>query len=184
MYSSNARFGLHARASPRAPFFVFFFSRTLADDVIGVGPAPCSNVTIRRTNVVSRNICVGGATEGGVSNVLFEDVSVGDPNTVTSPWAIKFKVSTGLLRNVTFRRLKIGKIGNTPWMYPTRAPGDAFHIDVRPPPNATYSWLGLEFDHSGLVSTTVPPPTRRVVIYFVPVLIAILFLRWYCIMPV
>ena len=29
-----------------------------------VGPAPCSNVTVRRTTVVSRNICVGGATEG------------------------------------------------------------------------------------------------------------------------
>eukprot|EP01046_Picozoa_sp_COSAG06_P056882 COSAG06_NODE_10908_length_1598_cov_1.166111_2_plen_156_part_00 len=34
-----------------------------AYDVVGVGPAPCSNVTIRRTNVISRNICVGGATE-------------------------------------------------------------------------------------------------------------------------
>lgn len=107
-----------------------------AYDVAGHGPAPCSNVTVRRTTVVSRNICVGGATEGGVSDVLFEDVAVGDPTTVTSPWAIKFKVSTGHLRNITFRRLKLGKIGDTPWMYPTGAPGDAFHLDLRAPPPA------------------------------------------------
>ena len=37
------------------------------------------------------------------------------------------------LRNITFRRLRIGRIGNTPWMYPAGAPGDAFHIDIRPP---------------------------------------------------
>ena len=87
-----------------------------AYDVLGYGPAPCSNVTIRRVKVVSRNICVGGATQGGVSDIVFEDMSVGDPTTVTSPWAIKFKVSTGHLRNISFRRIKIGRIGNTPWM--------------------------------------------------------------------
>lgn len=84
-----------------------------SDDVRGVGAAACSNVTIRRTNVVSRNICVGAATEGGVSDILFEDMAVGDPDTVTSPWAIKFKVSTGVLRNITFRRLRLGQIGDT-----------------------------------------------------------------------
>ena len=128
-----------------------------AYDVVGVGPAPCSNVTIRRTNVVSRNICVGGATEGGVSDILFEDVSVGDPDTVTSPWAIKFKVSAGQLRNITFRRLRIGRIGNTPWMYPAGAPGDAFHIDIRPPPNATRpppTMDGLTFEDISVVAVT------------------------------
>ena len=101
-----------------------------AYDVRGVGPAPSVNVTVRRTNVVSRNICVGGATEGGVRNILFEDVQVGSPDVVTSPWAIKFKVDTGSLRNITFRRLRLGRIGDTPWMYPANAPGDAFHIDI------------------------------------------------------
>ena len=54
-----------------------------------------------------------------MSDILFEDVSVGDPDTVTSPWAIKFKVSQGQLTNITFRRIRIGRIGNTPWMYVT-----------------------------------------------------------------
>ena len=128
-----------------------------AYDVRGVGPAPCSNVTIRRTNVISRNICVGGATEGGVSDILFEDVSVGDPDTVTSPWAIKFKVSTGHLRNITFRRLKIGRIGETPWMYPTKAPGAAFYIDIRSHPNATApppTMEGLTFEDISVVSVS------------------------------
>jgi len=50
-----------------------------AYDVACFGPAPCSNVTVRRTTVVSRNICVGAATVSGASDILFEDVTVGDP---------------------------------------------------------------------------------------------------------
>jgi polygalacturonase len=130
-----------------------------AYNVVGVGPAPCSNVTIRRTNVVSRNICVGGATEGGVSDILFEDVAVGDPDSVTSPWAIKFKVSTGHLRNITFRRIRIGRIGDTPWMYPTRAPGDAFHVDIlsrhtagKPPTQPPPTMEGLSFEDISIVA--------------------------------
>ena len=80
--------------------------------------------------MLSRSICVGADTEGGVSNILIEDVSIGDPDTITSPWAIKFKVSSGSLHNLTFRRLQIGKIGDTPWMHP-RAPGQAFMMSVQ-----------------------------------------------------
>jgi len=127
-----------------------------AYNVRGVGPAQCSNVTVRRTKVISRNICVGAETEGGVSNILFEDVSIGDPFTVTSPWAIKFKVTHGSLRNITFRKLKIGKIGNTPWMYPTTAPGQAFYINILPGrDNATAkppTLDGLTFEDISIVS--------------------------------
>jgi polygalacturonase len=128
-----------------------------AYNVRGVGPAPCANVTIRRTNVISRNICVGGATEGGVSDILFEDMQVGSLDAVTSPWAIKFKVSTGSLRNITFRRLRLGRIGDTPWMYPTNAPGDAFHIDIveHSPPVAGHSpptIEGLTFEDISVVA--------------------------------
>lgn len=124
-----------------------------AYDVVGVGPAPCRDVTVRRTKVLSRNICVGAATQGGVSNILFEDVSIGDPNTVTSPWAIKFKVSTGDLQNITFRRLEIGKIGNTPWMYPKTAPGQAFYINVEGGRGASPPTMnGLTFEDISVVS--------------------------------
>ena len=127
-----------------------------AYDIRGVGPAPCRNVTVRRTKVLSRNICVGGATEGGVHDVLFEDMSVGDPRTVTSPWAIKFKVSTGTLSNITFRRLQLGMIGDTPWMYPTGAPGSAFHLDIRAnpktPQDPSPTITGLTFEDITVVS--------------------------------
>ena len=126
-----------------------------AYNVAGVGPAPCVNVTIRRTDVISRNICVGAATEGGVRDIVFEDMTVGSPDAVTSPWAIKFKVSTGHLRNITFRRLKIGQIGDTPWMYPTGAPGDAFHIDILGKPGATAApptMEGLTFEDISVVA--------------------------------
>lgn len=126
-----------------------------AYNVAGVGPAPCVNVTIRRTDVISRNICVGAATEGGVRDIVFEDMTVGSPDAVTSPWAIKFKVSTGNLRNITFRRLKLGRIGDTPWMYPTGAPGDAFHIDILGKPGATVTpptMQGLTFEDISVVA--------------------------------
>jgi hypothetical protein len=44
------------------------------------------------------------------------------------PWAIKFKISSGYISNVTFRRLRIGQVGDTPWMYPNSKAG-AFMID-------------------------------------------------------
>lgn len=55
------------------------------------------------------------------------------------------------------RRLQIGKIGDTPWMYPAGAPGDAFHIDINnrsskahgvPSPTIT----GLTFEDINVVS--------------------------------
>ena len=39
-------------------------------------------------------------------------------DTPSMPWAVKFKISAGLISNITFRRLRIGKVGDTPWMYP------------------------------------------------------------------
>lgn len=53
---------------------------------------------------------------------------VGDPVTPSMPWAVKFKISSGLISNITLRRLRIGKVGDTPWMYPEDR-GQAFMID-------------------------------------------------------
>lgn len=124
-----------------------------AYNVAGYGPAPSRDVTIRRTRVLSRNVCLGAETQGGVSNVLFEDVSVGDPDAVSSPWAIKFKIHAGDLRNITFRRVAIGKIGDTPWMYPS-APGQAFYIDIREDEDSTVppTLDGLTFEDVSIVS--------------------------------
>mmetsp|Transcript_17002 Transcript_17002/g.35524 ORF Transcript_17002/g.35524 Transcript_17002/m.35524 type:complete len:512 (+) Transcript_17002:159-1694(+) len=88
------------------------------------GMAPTRNVTMRNLRIVSRNWCIGSATFGGVYDILFEDSTIGDPEMVTSPWAIKFKSHRyypGPMENITIRRIEIGKIGPTPWMYPTAA---------------------------------------------------------------
>jgi len=53
---------------------------------------------------------------------------LGDQVKVSMPWAIKFKISSGLIQNVTFRRIRIGMVGDTPWMYPKDS-GSAFMID-------------------------------------------------------
>jgi hypothetical protein len=94
--------------------------------------APTRNVTMRNLRIVSRNWCIGSATFGGIYDVLFEDSTIGDPNTVTSPWAIKFKSHRyypGPMENITIRRIEMGRIGPTPWMYP-RAAGSAVVIGL------------------------------------------------------
>ena len=51
---------------------------------------------------------------------------------ITSPWAIKFKSHRyfpGPMENITIRRIEMGKIGPTPWMYP-KAAGSAFLLGL------------------------------------------------------
>ena len=117
------------------------------------GPTPCRNVTVRRTTVLSRNVCLGASTSGGVVDVVFEDMVLGDFSTPSMPWAIKFKISSGLIQNVTFRRIQIGKVGDTPWMYPDNK-ASAFMVDFFDN-NKTHptTWVrGLTFEHISVVS--------------------------------
>mmetsp|Transcript_27325 Transcript_27325/g.64038 ORF Transcript_27325/g.64038 Transcript_27325/m.64038 type:complete len:575 (+) Transcript_27325:49-1773(+) len=84
--------------------------------------APTRNITMRNLRIVSRNWCIGSATFGGVYDILFEDSTIGDPDTITSPWGIKFKSHRyypGPMENITIRRIEMGRIGPTPYMYPT-----------------------------------------------------------------
>ena len=80
---------------------------------------PCTRVTMRRLVIRSRNWCIGSGTFGGVSDVLFEDSVVGGSGPV--PWAFKFKSHDyfpGPIENITVRRITVGDVGATPWMYP------------------------------------------------------------------
>lgn len=43
---------------------------------------PTRNVTMRNLRIVSRNWCVGSATFGGIYEVLFEDSTIGNLETV------------------------------------------------------------------------------------------------------
>jgi polygalacturonase len=90
--------------------------------------APCQDIVMRRLHLVHRNWCIGSGTFGGVSDVLFEDSIIGavsDDEEVDSnpvPWALKFKshqYQPGPIANITVRNIQIGKVGATPWMYPT-----------------------------------------------------------------
>jgi len=44
--------------------------------------AQTRNITMRNLRIVSRNWCIGSATFGGIYDVLFEDSTIGDPETV------------------------------------------------------------------------------------------------------
>jgi polygalacturonase len=93
---------------------------------------PTRNVYMNNLTILSRNWCIGSATFGGISNILFENSRIGSKEEVTSPWAIKFKSHRyfpGPMENITIRRIVMGKIGPTPWMYPT-IPGYAFQVGL------------------------------------------------------
>jgi len=137
----------------------------IGDDAISVksniysyvhGPTPSRNVTVRRCTVMSRNICLGASSSGNISGVVFEDMLLGDPATPTLPWAIKFKISTGLIEDVTFRRIRIGKVGDTPWMYPN-ARWSAFMIDFTDKKSPPDMWAqGVTFEDISVVSEKAP----------------------------
>merc|ERR1711879_50206 len=86
-----------------------------------------------------------------------EDITLGDPKTATMPWAIKFKITAGFINNVTFRRIRVGKVGDTPWMYPTRGQS-AFLIDFADASKTKPKiWAqGITFEDISVVSEKVP----------------------------
>ena len=100
---------------------------------------PTRNITMRRLKIRSRNWCIGSSTFGGIYDILLEDSVIGDPHDAQAgqvPWAIKFKSHEffpGPIVNVTVRRVTIGAVGPTPWMYPAhlaRAPFGAFQLGL------------------------------------------------------
>ena len=81
---------------------------------------PAKNIHIYRTNILSRNFCIGSATFGGVVDLVMEDCTIGD-DTGSSPWAFKYKSHqnyAGKMVNHTFRRIKVGKIAANTYQQP------------------------------------------------------------------
>ena len=76
----------------------------------------------------------------------------------------KFKISSGLIENVTFRRIRIGMVGDTPWMYPA-ARWSAMMIDFnddRPAGAPPGLWArGVVFEDISVVSEKVPSQIVR-----------------------
>jgi hypothetical protein len=64
---------------------------------------PSRNIHVHRVTVLSRNLCVGSATYGGVYDLVVEDCTIGD-DAGSAPWAIKYKSHQsypGAMRNHT-----------------------------------------------------------------------------------
>jgi hypothetical protein len=83
-------------------------------------PMPARRIHIYRVRVLSRNVCVGSATFGGVYDLLMEDSEIGDDHG-SSPWAIKYKSHQqypGEMVNHTFRRLRVGNIQPNTYQQP------------------------------------------------------------------
>lgn len=91
---------------------------------------PTRGLVVRNTTVLSRNVCVGSATFGGVYDVLMENMTIGDDDG-SSPWAIKYKSHRyypGPMVNHTYRDIRIGKIAPNTWQQPDG--GTAFIVSL------------------------------------------------------
>ncbi len=100
---------------------------------------PMRNITMRRLEIRSRNWCIVSSSFGGVFDILFEDSTIGDTNDDVAgqvPWAFKFKSHDffpGSIENVTVRRINVGPVKPTSWMYPAsraHAPLGAFQLGL------------------------------------------------------
>lgn len=112
---------------------------------------PAANILIRNTTVLSRNVAIGSACFGNITNVTMEGGRIGD-DAGSSPWALKVKTHVpngGVVSGITLRGVAIGAIKPNSWQQPSG--GTAFHVDLTqygalpPPPRG---------------ATSAPVPTR------------------------
>ena len=81
---------------------------------------PARNIHVYDTKIVSRNVCVGSQTFGGVFDVVVEDCEIGNDNG-SAPWAIKYKSHQsfpGPMKNHTWKRLRVGNIAPNSYQQP------------------------------------------------------------------
>lgn len=81
---------------------------------------PSTNITVRDSYIRSRNFAIGSGTYANVTNVTVEDCRIGDEEG-SAPWAIKIKTHKprgGVVANITFQRLKLGRIAPNAYQQP------------------------------------------------------------------
>ena len=111
---------------------------------------PAKNIHIYRTKILSRNVCIGSATFGGIYDVVIEDCEIGDLHG-SSPWAIKYKSHQsypGPMRNHTWRRLKVGKIQSNSYQQPNAGYFMSIELRYHPliPNRVCHEWDCPVFD--------------------------------------
>ena len=82
---------------------------------------PTARVTVRNSYLVSRNFAIGSATFSNVSEVLVENVRIGDDEG-SAAWGIKIKSHEphgGDVSNVTFRNIRMGRIAPNSYEEPS-----------------------------------------------------------------
>lgn len=85
---------------------------------------PTRSVVIRRLFVRGRSVAVGSADSGNVTDVLFEDCTIGDDEG-SSPWAFKIKMHVNTPSHVSgifFRSVHFGNITSNLWQDPRPYP--------------------------------------------------------------
>ena len=81
---------------------------------------PTAQLVFRRLFVRGRSVAVGSADSGNVTDVLFEDCTIGD-DAGSSPWAFKIKMHLNKpshVSGIVFRNCKFGRITKNTWQDP------------------------------------------------------------------
>eukprot|EP00936_MAST-01D_sp_MAST-1D-sp1_P000893 g893.t1 len=81
---------------------------------------PSSRLVFQRLFVRGRSVAIGSADVGNVTDVLFEDCTIGDDEG-SSPWAFKIKMHANRAHHVSrvaFRNLRLGNITSNTWQDP------------------------------------------------------------------
>ena len=81
---------------------------------------PSARTLVRDSTITSRNVAIGSSVLANVSDVVVQDCAIGDDRG-SSPWAIKIKTHEpfgGVVSNVTFQRLRLGRIAPNAYQQP------------------------------------------------------------------
>lgn len=88
---------------------------------------PTRGATFRRLFVLGRSVAIGSEDFGNVTDVLFDDCTIGD-DAGSAPWAFKVKMHSNVgcyVGDITVQNTKLGRISNNTWQDPGIAGGTA-----------------------------------------------------------
>eukprot|EP00912_Choanoflagellata_sp_UC4_P001562 UC4_evm3s991 len=83
-----------------------------------------ASVVFRRLYVRGRSVAIGSAVSGNVTDILFENCTIGD-DAGSSPWAFKIKMHANdpsIVSGVHFKNTKLGNITSNTWQDPNCYP--------------------------------------------------------------
>lgn len=93
---------------------------------------PTTNLTFKRLFVRGRSVAIGSADYGNVTNVLFDECTIGDDEG-SSPWAFKIKMHVNVashVSNLMIRNSKFGNITSNTWQDPGGDGGTAIQMGM------------------------------------------------------